>query len=190
MAEQSIFQTFKLNTKPVSVPSRSKTWNSFPATTGKQIFGAKPQQVSKSMRGVPTRTACVARCMTPAWFARSCRYDHDRIPTRRASSSWLHEARERVPFPCSHPLWLLHKPSVQKLCANGIGIGVPCLHPQAPRPETRELSRVPVGRTCVPPFRPKGVPGHRARESPYTQETRTGVRQDKIGRVGFCAGPP
>jgi hypothetical protein len=45
---------------------------------------------------------------------------------------------------------------VQMFRANGIGICVPCFCSQAPGPETRELSRVPVRRARVSPFRPEG----------------------------------
>src|SRR5260370_41710938 len=132
-----------------------------------------------------TQTASVARCTTPAWSERFCRYDHDFVPTRRTSPSRLHEARERVSFPCGYALWLLHEPPVQMLRANRIGIGIPCIYSQAPGPETRELSRVPLRRACLSPFRSEGVPGHRAGESADPQEARTGAREDTVCRSGL-----
>jgi len=44
----------------------------------------KAAAVSRSMREAVTQTASVARCTTPAWFARFCPYDNDSIPARRA----------------------------------------------------------------------------------------------------------
>src|SRR5260370_42374530 len=142
------------------------------------------------MREPGTLTASVVRCTTPACFGRFCQYDNDSIPARRASPSRLYEARGRVSFPCGHALRLLHKPPVQIVCANRIGIGVACVYSQASGSQACKLSRVPVGLTCLSPFRPEGIPGHRTRESANAQKARTGVREDAVGRLGLRSRAP
>src|SRR5260370_35830555 len=93
-------------------------------------FAARPQQASRSTPGAKTQTASVAPFTIPAWFARFFRYEHHAIPARRASPSRLHKARKRVPFPGRYPLRILHKPPVQVVRANAIGLGITCLHSQ------------------------------------------------------------
>src|SRR6266849_1552747 len=187
MGRPSTFPTSRLSTKRRTAGSRERTWNFSPGTTGRMAFAARPQRVSRSTPGAKTQTASVAPFTIPAWFARFFRYEHHAIPARRASPSRLHKARKRVPFPGRYALGVLHKPSVQVVRANGIGFRIPCLHPEAFGTKTRYVSRLPVWGSRVPPVRPEGLPGDRARESPNSQEARTGVRQDALGSVGFCA---
>src|SRR5258708_38946944 len=139
------------------------------------------------MRNAETATGSVAVCTTRAWFERFCQYDHDRFSTRRASPSRLRETRERVSFPRGHAFRVLHEPPVQIVCSNRIGIGISCIYSETLGPETRELSRLPLWRPRLSPFRPEGVSGHRTRESADSQEARTGVRQDPVGRLGLRA---
>src|SRR6266568_7245038 len=187
MARPSTFPTFRSSTKRRRAGSRERTWNFSPGTTGKKGFAARPRRVSRSTPGPKTRTAFVAPSGTPVSFARFFRYEHHRIPARRASSSRLYEARKRVPFLGRYALRVLHKPPIQILCPNGIGVRIPCLHSQGSGTKTRYVSRLSLRRAGVPPVRPEGLPGDRARESPNSQEARTGVRQDALSSVGFCA---
>src|SRR5260370_32599369 len=176
-----------LSTKRRTAGWRERTWSFSPRTTGKMAFAARPQQVSRSTPGRKTLTASVAPFTTPAWFARFFRYEYHAIPARRAPPSRLYKARKRVPFFGRYALGVFHKPPVQVVRANGIGFRITCLHSQASGTKTRQLSRLPVRGSCLPPVRPEGLPGDRARESPNPQKARTGVRQDALGRVGFCA---
>src|SRR5258708_3545970 len=166
MARPSTFRTSRLSTKRRTAGSRERTWSFSPGTTGKMAFAARPQRVSRSTPGPKTRTASVAPFTTPAWFARFFRYEHDAIPARRVAPSQLYKARKRIPFLGRYALGVLHKPSVQIVRANGIGLGISCFHSQASGTKTRYVSRLPMRGSCVPPVRPEGLPGDRARESP------------------------
>src|SRR5260370_2005922 len=193
MARPSTFPTSRLSTKRGTAGSRERTWNFSLGTTGRMAFGARPGRVSRSTPGPKTRTVSVAPFTTPAWFARFFRYEHHAIPARRASPSRLYKAGKRVPFLGCYALRVLHKPSVQVLRANGIGFRITCLHSQAFGTKTRYVSRLPVWGSRVPPVRTEGLPRHRARESPNSEEARTGVCQDALSSAGFCvraSAPP
>src|SRR5258708_30733317 len=143
MARPSTFPTSRLSTKRRTAGSRERTWNFSPGTTGRMAFAARPQRVSRSTQGPKTRTASVAPFTTPAWFARFFRYEHHAIPARRAAPPRLYKARKRVPFLGCYALRLLHKPPVQILRANGIGLGISCVHSEASGTEARHVSRLP-----------------------------------------------
>src|SRR5260370_6547156 len=104
----------------------------------------------------------------------------------RVSALGVHKTGERVSFPPGHAFRVLQEPPVQIVCSSRIGIGISCVYSQTLGPETRELSRLPLWRPRLSPFRPEGVPGDRTRESAHAQEARTGLRQDPVGRLGLC----
>src|SRR5450432_1248391 len=125
------FLTFRLNTKRAMERLNARTSNFFPRAIGKTASAARLRPASRFMRETAKRIVFGERYTTAASFGRSCRYEHDAISTRRASSSRLQQARKRIPVSRGYPLRIFHEPPIQIVRANRIRVDIACVHSQA-----------------------------------------------------------